>query len=61
MSAVKYLYKYVTKGPERANMTVALDNGDAPQDVNETNEFRDSRYVSACEAPLEDILLPTPR
>ena len=40
IKAVKYLYKYTYKGPDRANMEV----------VNEVTEFLDARYVTAPEA-----------
>ncbi|SAL99778.1 hypothetical protein, partial, partial [Absidia glauca] len=42
ITAVKYLYKYVYKGHDRASMEV--DNGD------EIKEYVDGRYVSASEA-----------
>ena len=44
--AVKYLFKYVYKGHDRAR--VAL-RGDGADEVNEIREFVDARYVSATE------------
>ena len=40
IKAVKYLYKYTYKGPDRASMEV----------INEVTEFVDARYVTAPEA-----------
>lgn len=53
-SSVKYVYKYVFKGPDMATLQVA---GDAPEEVgapaqvrDEVKEYVDARYVSAHEA-----------
>ena len=40
IKAVKYLYKYMYKGPDRANMEV----------INEVTDFLGARYVIAPEA-----------
>ena len=40
IKAVKYLYKYTYKGPDRANMEI----------INEVTDFLDARYVTAPEA-----------
>ena len=37
----KYLYKYVTKGPERSIVSAELDNDDHPRD--EIAEYKDLR------------------
>ncbi|KAM0910887.1 hypothetical protein ACQ4PT_013858 [Festuca glaucescens] len=52
---VKYLFKYITKGPDRANVAVhplgvppgGQDDG---QGVDEVTEYISCRYLSACEA-----------
>ncbi|XP_042757711.1 uncharacterized protein LOC122197560 [Lactuca sativa] len=51
--SIKYLFKYINKGPDRATVEVAQnnnggDNDDAP--VDEIKNFYDCRYLSACEA-----------
>ncbi|KAG2192401.1 hypothetical protein INT47_012468 [Mucor saturninus] len=58
VSAVKYLYKYVYKGHDRAMTSVqsaasSSENGNVQQQeqpTNEVAEFLDARYVSASEA-----------
>ncbi|CAH1424955.1 unnamed protein product [Lactuca virosa] len=51
-ASIKYLFKYVNKGPDRATVEVAQNNGgdndDAP--VDEIKNYYDCRYLSACEA-----------
>ena len=42
VQAVKYLYKYIYKGHDRAMVEV--------QNINECKEYLDCRYVAACEA-----------
>ena len=39
----KYLYKYVTKGPDRSMVSAELDNEDRPRD--EIADYKDLRYV----------------
>ncbi|XP_057421492.1 uncharacterized protein LOC130715411 [Lotus japonicus] len=55
--AIKYLFKYIHKGPDRA--TVLIEDNVSPQntqtplkitEVNEIKTYLDCRYVSACEA-----------
>ncbi len=43
----KYLYKYTTKGPDRAMVSVEVENG-APRD--EIENYKDMRCVGSCEA-----------
>ncbi|CAG7875470.1 unnamed protein product, partial [Brassica rapa] len=45
-SAIKYLFKYITKGVDKA--TVVLEN--KSNDENEIENYLDCRYVSACES-----------
>lgn len=42
--AIKYLFKYISKGPDRATMVIGEDQPD------EIKTYLDCRYVSACEA-----------
>ena len=51
VQAVKYLYKYVYKGPDRAQAQFQPINTDQNiVDVDEISEYCDARYVSAIEA-----------
>jgi len=47
--SVKYLYKYVYKGHDRAFMAVERESEDR-QPRDEPKEYLDARYISACEA-----------
>lgn len=48
IKAVKYIYKYIHKGHDRASVTVIdVDGG---QSINEIENFRDARWVSPQEA-----------
>ena len=49
IKAVKYLYKYTYKGPDRANMEI----------VNEVTDFLDARYATAPEACWRLFEYPT--
>ncbi|CAH1415218.1 unnamed protein product [Lactuca virosa] len=51
-SSIKYLFKYINKGPDRATVTVVRSNNDSDTNdaVDEINEYYDCRYLSACEA-----------
>jgi len=46
--AVKYLFKYVYKGHDRASISVVNHDGSDP--VDEISEYHDSRYVSAADS-----------
>ncbi|KAI3737233.1 hypothetical protein L2E82_27230 [Cichorium intybus] len=50
--SIKYLFKYINKGPDRATVAVVKrNNEDDDQDVvDEIKEYYDCRYISACEA-----------
>jgi len=48
ITAVKYLFKYVYKGHDRASISVVNHDGSDP--VDEISEYHDSRYVSEAEA-----------
>ncbi|XP_076920154.1 uncharacterized protein LOC143581216 [Bidens hawaiensis] len=51
--SIKYLFKYINKGPDRATAFLEQSGGtedDPEQPVDEIKEYYDYRYVSACEA-----------
>ena len=50
VTAVKYLYKYVYKGPDRVMAAVEEDCAEKECETDEITKFIDARYVSACEA-----------
>jgi hypothetical protein len=52
VSVVKYLYKYVYKGPDRASVRVAevVTDPTAPVVIDEIQQFVDARYLSASES-----------
>ncbi|XP_076902818.1 uncharacterized protein LOC143557694 [Bidens hawaiensis] len=50
--SIKYLFKYINKGPDRATISIVQNNtadNEDPQ-VDEIKAFYDCRYLSACEA-----------
>ncbi|KAM0926706.1 hypothetical protein ACQ4PT_003685 [Festuca glaucescens] len=52
---VKYLFKYITKGPDRANVAVCpvggSSTGQQPEEgVDEVAEYKSCRYLSVCES-----------
>nr|KAJ0194029.1 hypothetical protein LSAT_V11C800414390 [Lactuca sativa] len=51
-ASIKYLFKYINKGPDRATVAVVQNNGDNSDDVSvdEIQNYYDCRYLSACEA-----------
>ncbi|XP_076884109.1 uncharacterized protein LOC143533132 [Bidens hawaiensis] len=50
--SIKYMFKYINKGPNRATISLAQNNNvDNPDpNLDEIKAFYDCRYVSACEA-----------
>ncbi|GJS24077.1 ATP-dependent DNA helicase PIF1-like protein [Tanacetum coccineum] len=53
--AVKYLFKYINKGPDRISAGIYVNDGSNGDDVvdknvDEVKAYLDCRYVSACEA-----------
>ncbi|XP_076888124.1 uncharacterized protein LOC143538445 [Bidens hawaiensis] len=50
--SIKYLFKYINKGPDRTTISVGKDNNHDEQEdvVDEIKEYYDCRYLSACEA-----------
>ncbi|XP_052626960.1 uncharacterized protein LOC128133528 [Lactuca sativa] len=51
-SSIKYLFKYINKGPDRATVAVVPTNNECENNdaVDEIAEYYDCRYLSACEA-----------
>ncbi|CAH1448406.1 unnamed protein product [Lactuca virosa] len=51
-SSIKYLFKYINKGPDRATVAMVQSNNDTENNdaVDEIKEYYDCRYISACEA-----------
>ncbi|KAJ9567832.1 hypothetical protein OSB04_003798 [Centaurea solstitialis] len=51
-SSIKYLFKYINKGPDRATVAVVENSNEEDNNtpVDEIKEYYDCRYVSACEA-----------
>ncbi|XP_022008282.1 ATP-dependent DNA helicase RRM3-like [Helianthus annuus] len=50
-ASIKYLFKYINKGPDRATIAVVHgDNQPEEQPQDEIKEYYDCRYISACEA-----------
>jgi hypothetical protein len=59
IQSVKYLFKYVYKGPDKASVKLIHANvglpetpqiNNAPHNIDEIANYVDSRYVSACTA-----------
>ncbi|XP_076907984.1 uncharacterized protein LOC143564661 [Bidens hawaiensis] len=50
--SIKYLFKYINKGPDRATVSVVQNNEETDQltEKDEIKEYYDCRYISACEA-----------
>ncbi|XP_035842021.1 uncharacterized protein LOC110923632 [Helianthus annuus] len=50
--SIKYLFKYINKGPDRATAVLYTDStGTSNQKINdEIKQYYDCRYISACEA-----------
>ncbi|XP_057444606.1 uncharacterized protein LOC130736847 [Lotus japonicus] len=51
-NAIKYLFKYINKGPGRVNVQISKDGGgpDKSQVQDEIKQYYDSRYLTPCEA-----------
>ena len=57
-SAIKYLFKYITKGVDRATFLIQKDGEQIPKEQestsgkprNEINDYLEGRYLSACES-----------
>lgn len=49
VQAVKYLYKYITKGQDRVILSMRGDGGDEPA-LDEVETYLNARYISASEA-----------
>ncbi|CAH1418625.1 unnamed protein product [Lactuca virosa] len=51
-SSIKYLFKYINKGPDRATIADVRANNECENNdvVDEIAEYYDCRYLSACEA-----------
>ena len=57
--AIKYVYKYITKGPDRCLVATKIDDGTQKvENVNEVEEFVDARYLGASEAVLKILRFP---
>ncbi|XP_024965737.1 uncharacterized protein LOC112505933 [Cynara cardunculus var. scolymus] len=52
VSSIKYLFKYINKGPDRATVAIVENCDDAVtvNVVHEIKQYYDCRYLSACEA-----------
>ncbi|XP_076940556.1 uncharacterized protein LOC143609785 [Bidens hawaiensis] len=49
--SIKYMFKYINKGPDRATISLAQDKTDNQGEVvDEVKAFYDCKYLSACEA-----------
>jgi len=57
-NSIKYLFKYVNKGPDRANLKITNTPKDSTetQVIDEIKQYYDCRYISPCEA-VENICL----
>jgi len=51
-NSIKYLFKYVNKGPDRATMKIGngTSNDEEKTNVDEIKNYYDCRYLSPCEA-----------
>ncbi|XP_076899883.1 uncharacterized protein LOC143553868 [Bidens hawaiensis] len=49
--SIKYLFKYINKGPDRATISLVQNNAaNQDENVDEVKAFYDCRFLSACEA-----------
>ena len=51
-NSIKYLFKYVNKGPDRVTVTVSKSTANAGDNevVDEVKDYYDCHYLSTCEA-----------
>ncbi|XP_057456530.1 uncharacterized protein LOC130747576 [Lotus japonicus] len=51
-NAIKYLFKYVSKGPDRVNVEISNHKNDStdPEVKDEIKQYYDCRYLTPCEA-----------
>ncbi|XP_076960423.1 uncharacterized protein LOC143636811 [Bidens hawaiensis] len=55
--SIKYLFKYITKGPDLATISLVQNNDDNQDEVvDEVKAFYDCRYLSAYDVDVEDVL-----
>ncbi|XP_022003838.1 uncharacterized protein LOC110901309 [Helianthus annuus] len=52
IGSIKYLFKYINKGPDRTTLRVVDSNNNDDQEpvVDEIEKYYDCRYISACES-----------
>ena len=60
---VKYIYKYITKGPDRCIVTLRTDNNEKENTensevINEVENFTNARYLGASESVLKIFKIP---
>lgn len=48
-NSIKYLFKYVNKGPDRATIEIT-SQGESQTQVDEIKQYYDCRYLAPCEA-----------
>lgn len=58
MRCVKYLYKYVTKGPDHMEFITRPDNAALQQPINEIKRYQECRYISPPEAAWRTFRFP---
>ena len=54
--SLKYIFKYVYKGPDRAQLVIESDFSGAREPVDEIKEYLDVRYVGAAEGLFSPFL-----
>ena len=57
--SVQYIYKYVTKGSDAANIAIQRERGDGPTVRDEIGEFQDTRWLGTGEALWRLFGFPT--
>ena len=60
--AVKYIFKYITKGPDRCIMSTKSEEVEVTEekklDINEVEQFVDARYLGASESVMKILRFP---